>query len=404
MDPAPPPPPAPSPPSPPATPAPRRFDSVLYCLKVFLSVRIGLFLLGLLAVALIPANEGLTVPGWAPGSPAEPWHGLFTAWERWDALWFLRIADSGYSPGDGSAAFFPLYPLLVRGVSSLIGGHPLAAALIVSNLCYLGGLVVVHALTEHEWGRRMADKTVLYMAIFPTAFFYVAPFSESLFLVTSVAALLAARRDHWGPAAAAGALAAATRSIGVLLVLPLLLEAVSRWREDRAVPALARRAALALGPGLGTFAYLWFWKRTTGNFWEPLTSQGGWERELQPFWLSLVDGTRAALDFIGTYSAGYHQVDLILVAVALAAAAWVVRKARLTYSVYTVASLLMPLSLVYGGRPFMSLPRFVLPLFPLFWALARFGERFKAHDLVVAVSAAGLGILTVLFCNWYFIF
>ncbi|MEA2499705.1 MAG: hypothetical protein QOH26_2110, partial [Actinomycetota bacterium] len=74
------------------------------------------------------------------------------------------------------------------------------------------------------------------------------------------------------------------------------------------------------------------------------------------------------------------------------------------YVVYTLAALLMPLSLIFEGRAFMSMPRFVLPLFPLFWALSRFAERFRAHDLVVAVSAAGLGVMTVLFVNWYFVF
>ncbi|MEA2497706.1 MAG: hypothetical protein QOH26_111, partial [Actinomycetota bacterium] len=173
------------------------WDGVRYCLKVFISVRVGLFLLGLLAVALLPANDAPSVPGWNPSDLTPGWHNLFTAWERWDALWFLRIATDGYAAADGSAAFFPLYPLLVRGLSTVLGGHPLAAALIVSNLSYAGGLIVVYLLTAHEWTRDTARRTVLYMALFPTAFFFVAPYSESLFLFLSVSCLYAARRERW---------------------------------------------------------------------------------------------------------------------------------------------------------------------------------------------------------------
>jgi hypothetical protein len=67
-------------------------------------------------------------------------------------------------------------------------------------------------------------------------------------------------------------------------------------------------------------------------------------------------------------------------------------------------SLLLPLTLAFDGRPLLSLPRFVVVVFPLFWALARLAERWRVHDAVVATSAAGLGLLSVLFVNWYYIF
>ncbi len=80
---------------------------------VFLSMRGALTLLALLAVALLPPEDGRAVD---PG-----WQNLLDAWQRWDADWFLRIAGEGYDPGNGSAAFFPLYPLLVRAVAAPFG-------------------------------------------------------------------------------------------------------------------------------------------------------------------------------------------------------------------------------------------------------------------------------------------
>lgn len=377
--------------------------AISYCLRVFICVRLGLFLLGLVSVALFPMNDVPSVPGWTI-LPSEGWHNLFTAWERWDALWFLRIATDGYAAEDGSAAFFPLYPLLIRGLSPFIGGHPLAAALIISNACFFAGLVVLHLVSEEEYDRPFARKTVLYMAIFPTAFFYVAPYTESLFLLLSCSCFLFVRRDRWAAAGLMGALAAATRSIGILLVLPLLVEAFKRRRPGERSWSLVARVAWSLSVGAGTLAYLLFWAMASGNFWAPLTSQGGWARELSPFWASIGSGTKEALRSLGTYPAGYHQLDWLMVMVALVAAVWVARRARLVYVVYTLPSLLIPLSLIFGGRPFMSLPRFLLPLFPLFWALARFAERFRAHELVIGVSAAGLGVMTALFVTWYFVF
>ncbi len=80
-----------------------------YVAGVFLSVRVGLFVVALAGVALLPGLKSVGVPGWpAPPPPADlGWHNLFVAWERFDALWFLRIATAGYAAGDGTAVFSP---------------------------------------------------------------------------------------------------------------------------------------------------------------------------------------------------------------------------------------------------------------------------------------------------------
>src|SRR5207249_1898103 len=187
------------------------------------------FVLALVATALLPpAHEfskgvnqpvpgPVTVPGWPAHETTPGIHNLFTSWERFDGLWFLRIATKGYVNGDGSAAFFPLYPLAIRAVSFLIGGHPFAASLIVSNLAFLAALLVLYFLTSSELSQSAARKAVMYISVFPTAFFFLAPYSESLFLLLSVSSFWAARRRKWPLAALLGALAAATRSLGILI-------------------------------------------------------------------------------------------------------------------------------------------------------------------------------------------
>jgi hypothetical protein len=377
--------------------------AIRYCLGVFIWVRVGLAILALVAVAVLPPLDPVGAPGW-PAPPLVPgWHNLVTAWERFDALWFLRVASGGYVDGDGSAAFLPLYPMLIRGFSFVLGGHPLAAALLVSHAAFFGALVVFYLLTDSEYDEATARRAVLYLALFPTAFFFFAPYSESLFLLLAVSSLAAARRGRWAVAGVAGALASATRSVGVLLPLPLAVEAFHRWRERRENPLgpLLWSAAAALGTGL----YLFFWFRKTGDWLAPLHQQAIWLRQTALPWETFAAGTREAFRWPGVYPGGYHLLDWLVVVPAVVAAIWLTARARPIYSAYVWASLLAPLVLVFPGRPFMSLPRFLLTMFPLFWVpaiLAR--QRRWVHEIVVAVSAAGLGLMTVLFADWYYVF
>jgi hypothetical protein len=370
-------------------------------------VRAGLAVVALVGVALIPPNKPAGVPGWPAPALTPGWHNIVTAWERWDALWLLRIAAHGYAKGDGSAAFFPLYPLLVRGLSATLGGHPLAAALIISNVAFGAALVVFYLLTVHELDRDTARRAVVYLAVFPAAFFLVAPYTEPLFLLLALVAFYSARRGRWVAAAIAAALAAATRSVGLLLVLPLAVEAV---RQARSIPHRERLRRLTWSLAcagcalIGTAAYLAYWRTASGNWLAPFHEQNHWLRQPSAPWNSVASATTLAFRYVGSYPGGYHELDWLIVVVVLAAALWVAVRLPLPYGVYTWASLLVPLSFIFTSRPLMSLPRLALPIFPIYWALARFGRRWGAHEAVVACSAALLGVMTVLFVNWYWVF
>ncbi|HZP89618.1 MAG TPA: hypothetical protein VFC04_01330 [Actinomycetota bacterium] len=380
---------------------------LLYTLKVFAAVRAGLFVLGLASVALVPLVPPLrpvSVPGWPAHPVPDPgWQNLFTAWERFDGLWFLRIAAEGYRSADGSAAFFPLYPLLARAVSFVIGGHPFAASLIVSNAAFAGGLCVLYLLTATERSEPVARTTVLFLAVFPTSFFFFAPYSESLFLLLCVTAFWGARTRRWVVAGIAGALAALTRNVGVVLAAALALEAVHQRVEHRGslVPGLAA----AVVTGLGTLAYLAYWDIRVGDWLAPVHQQANWERVATWPWTTLATGTRDAFRYVGNANGGYWLLDWLVVVPVLVASAIALFRLRPSYGLYLWGSLLVPLSFVFRDRPLMSMPRFVLPLFPAFWVLAEASERGRLpRTVVVGVGAAGLGLLTLLFVNWYYIF
>ncbi len=287
-------------------------EAMGYCALVFLGLRLLMFAIGLVSVAAIPPIEPVGVPGWPAHPIPDPgWQNLFTAWERFDALWFLRIADSGYGLADGSAAFFPLYPLSIRAVSLLVFGHPFGASLLVSNAAFYGALVMTYLLTAMELGERRARTTVVLLAFFPTSYFFLMPYSESLFLLLVVTAFWGARRGRWAIAGSAGALAALTRGVGLVLVPALAIEALHRRAEGRgrAWPGLIAAAAT----GLGTLTYLGWWQLRDGDWLAPLTRQENWERVFSWPWMTLWNGTRIAFRYVGNTNGGYWLADWLIV-------------------------------------------------------------------------------------------
>jgi hypothetical protein len=383
----------------------RTREAIRYALTVFIVVRVALFLLGLMTVVVVPPITPVDVPGWPAGPLPDPGvHNVFTAWERFDALWFLRIADGGYVDGDGSAAFFPLFPMIVRAVSWSIGGHPFAAAMLVSNVAFAAALCILYLFTAEERSDETARRTVLLLGAGPASLFFYAPYTEPLFLVLALLAFRAARRGSWALAGGAAALAGATRSVGILVAGAIAVEAFQQRFEGRR-GSLVRGLAAAVVGTLGLAAYLFYWQLKGDDWLAPLHQQATWQREFQPPWETLSDATVRAFGYLGQLNGGYWLIDWLLVVPILAAAVYVVARYRLAYAFYVVAGLLVPLSYVFEPRPLMSMPRFVLPLFPAFWALADISRRLRIpRTVLVGVSAALLGVLTLLFVNWYYIF
>ncbi|HTA13930.1 MAG TPA: mannosyltransferase family protein, partial [Solirubrobacteraceae bacterium] len=177
---------------------------------------------------------------------------------RWDAAWYLVIAHYGYRPELGSltasrTAFFPLYPLGVRALGGL-GLAPVIAGVALSVAAFAVGLYCLHRLTALEASRlrlsaggEIARLTVLLSAFAPMAFYFSAAYSESLYLALSVGLFLCARRGQWGSAAMLGALASATRSNGVVLIVPMAMLYLYGPREDRAPDRLLGEALLIPG-------------------------------------------------------------------------------------------------------------------------------------------------------------
>jgi hypothetical protein len=321
---------------------------------------------------------------------------------RWDAVWYLRVADSGYGGSEARAAFFPLYPLLVRGLATPAGASPAAlliAAYAIALAAFLVALTLLHRLVTLELGRPLARPAMLLLAVFPAALYFGAPYAESLFLALSVGAFYAARTGRWAWAGAAAGAAAATRNSGVLLMVPLLM---LWWGSSR--PDLRDAAWLLLAP-LGLAAFALYLGLAEGDALRFVHAHEAWHRELSWPLAGVWEGLRAALDAPGDPHR-IAAINLVLFASLVfgaLACVGVFRRLPLAYGVWVAISLALPLSEPVEPQPLMSLPRFLAVLFPIFMWLALWSEERRVTDRVVAVSSMGLGLFTAWFASWHWI-
>ncbi len=382
------------------------WPALRYCAIVYLVVRIGLWALAAAAWGLTDEPGSIT-PNRTTQVLTNGWHNAFTGWYKWDALWFVQIAQHGYSQQNASAAFFPGYPLLIRAVGYLCFGHLVIAAYVVSNAALLAALVVLYRLTCREHGAETARRAVLYLAIFPTAFFLFDAYSEALFLLCAVAALSFARSGRWMWAGIAGAAATFTRSFGVVLVLALAVEAVQQALEERRAGApgqhlrttLVGRLGCSLLPLAGVGSYLLYWQLRFHDWYTPIRVENtNWDRSFSPPWLTLWRGLDLAWRYAFVGDTGWLTFDFLMVALGLLLAIWVAARERPVYAVYTLGTIVFFLSEAWSGRPLTSDPRYLLSLFPLVWPLARWGRRAGVHEAIVALSAASLAIV-----GWVFL-
>ena len=147
---------------------------------------------------------------------------LLGPWQRFDALHYTRIAAEGYAHPEDSV-FPPIYPLLIRALGGLFGGSHtthMAAGIFISNVALLGLLILLHKVGSELLGPDHAPRLLLYFVLFPAGFFLFAPYSESLFLLLTLASLWLGFNDRLEWAGVLGLLAALTRLTGWVLIVP----------------------------------------------------------------------------------------------------------------------------------------------------------------------------------------
>lgn len=352
----------------------------------FAVTRFAVIVIAELAAAVIGQRAGTHVE--------ESRHILLAVWGHWDAVHYIDIATIGYHGTD--MAFFPLYPILVAGLGVLVGNH-LIAGLVISNVAFFFALLYLYKLVEHEFERPVARRAIFYISIFPTAIFFSAVYTESLFLFLTVASFYYMRERRWWAAGAIGFFAALTRVEGLLLTVPFIIEWFLAYRSHL-VPMLARLVPIVLIPiGLGCYmAYLWVLNGDPLYF---SHVQIHWHRHLAAPWTSVIHSIHSIATAAQAQTVANQLLELSFTALMIAVLIAGFRRLRASYIAYMTLSILVPMS----TSSLMSMPRFALVLFPMFVIFGLWGKRPSANNAIVAFSLPLLGLFTVLFADWYWV-
>lgn len=310
-----------------------------------------------------------------------------------DVNWYRGIAENGYEkiPFNTDAphnwAFFPLFPLVWRLASNVTGEFVLIG-MALSHIFFLLALVLVHKTAlAFNFDRRVADRSIFYLAVFPTSFFFSLPLTESLFLMLTVGSLYGAKRGRWWTACALAALASATRVTGVLL-LPAL--AALYWQTYGR--AWRRGEVLSLGVApLGLLSFMGYLYTITGD---PLAFKHilvTWGRSTGLFLIPLFEYLQRPLLVAVPWD--FRLINFAAATTALVCGVLLLKWRQWALAVYTLASVIVALSSLI----LQSQARYAMVLFPMFIVLAIAGERPRVDETIRAVSLALLCLMTALF-------
>jgi len=327
---------------------------------------------------------------------------LITQLATWDGDFYVGIAEHGY-PTDPAAmgplhiahqneiAFFPLYPMLVRAADFVLPGGQTSAGLAVAWLCGAAATALIWLLARRVADEPMATRAAMLFCFFPGSVVLSLAYSEALMIALSAACLLCLLDRRWLLAGLLAALATATRSSAVALLLPAAWAAAVAIKRDREWRALV---APALAP-LGAVSFLTYLRIHTGSW-------GAWFEVEQKGWGEHVDFGRQSLINLAHFA--HHplrdpRLSLVGMGTIFTVAALVVMWRRglpATLVLYTLSVL----GLCLASKTLGLRPRFVLTAFPLFIPLAG-ALRGTTWQATLALCAAGLGLLATLYTLRY---
>lgn len=326
---------------------------------------------------------------------------LLGPWQRFDALRYLRIARQGYAEVQDSV-FPPLFPLAIRAAGSPFrlfmpaGQANLLGAILVANSAMIAAFALLYRVAAAESDDpATATRTLLYLAVFPVGFFWLAPYTESLFLLLALASLWAGRRGRFWLAGVLGLLAALTRLTGWGLVVPLAYEYARQrglWRNWRRLDTAAPACLL---PGMGLLLFL------AGRAWLGLPPIAAvyWEFWYQTTSFPGVDVLRVIEWIIQGQARFTFVFDLFCLLFLIATTILVFRRLGLTYGLYSVMMLFFMLLPTSEFKPLFSFSRYTLAFFPNFIVLAQAGRNPWVNRLVLYPSF----VLYLYFSGQFFI-
>ncbi len=367
------------------------------------AIRVGFWLAAVVALLWTPVHHDIA------HFPADGPHLslVFNTFAQWDSGWFIRIAEHGYDVKQ-SSAFFPLYPLVVRGLAEVLGSTVIAGVLVSLAAAGLAA-IAVFKIAQRLVGEAVASDSVLLLALFPLAFVFTAVYSDALFLALAGWSFWAALRRQALLASLLGGLAVATRPTGLAL-LPALL--VLLWpREWTLRSTLQPLALICIPAALAAYAlYLHFHFHDAGAFYH--SQNVFWLREtprlgpLQGAWEALHTAEQGAAELVrhlpadAGYPGGFEKAQQrsawnvlqLLVLLAAAGLTWLAwKRLGVAFGLYSIAVIAIILSTPAAVVPLVSVPRLLIADFPVFIALATVVATRPRLRLGIIIGFAAIG-------------
>ncbi|HEY6407669.1 MAG TPA: mannosyltransferase family protein, partial [Ktedonobacteraceae bacterium] len=337
---------------------------------------------------------------------------IWNSWHHWDTGHYLIIATRGYDVYYRTA-FFPLYPLLERAMMVFTFNNAFLAGLLISNIAGLVMLMALYRLVKQDFDQERALRTVLYLSVFPTAFFFAAAYNESLFLCLSLLSFYEMRHGRWWLAGLFGFLASLTRSVGLLLLLPFCYEYL-RQRQFRLKAIRFDVVSGALIPaGIVVFAIYCYYRFNDALAFSH--AQLYWNHRLQAPWYAAYISERVIrthggfLNFYVLRNLLDFLPDVLFLAliVGIFIGPWKFSRDLWAYGFYAVALYIFFQLFPVGGTglfPLQSVSRYLLEVFPVFIVLAGVGIKSRTFNMsYVMVSGAILFFLLTQFLTGHWV-
>ena len=326
-------------------------------------------------------------------------------WYRWDTTHYLEIADFGYDFNFMNTAWPPLYPFLIKITDSLFS-PTILAALIVSNIFFILGLEVFYLLTKEVFSEKMSKDSIFYLIFFPTSFFFVAGYSESIFLFLSIAVFIFLRRKKWLFAGFFCFLATITRVQGLILAIPILYELILEFKVNGNFKIFIFNSISSLyAPfSYGLFSlYVYFGLRYDWP-WESLSEN--WYLHFGFPWDGLIGNIQLLLGKSIENDLSPDLVKLLNLIIAILAIIILFKlrkKIPASISIYGWIMLFVAIGKLDDNNELVSVIRYVLTIFPIFWGFALLIKQKYLKLTYFAVSIVLQIILLVYFYWWYWV-
>jgi hypothetical protein len=314
-----------------------------------------------------------------------------------DVNWYIGIAEHGYEHMPFNAdvprnwAFFPLFPLLLH-LAAFVTGEFAITGMVLSHLFFLVALFLLHRLALlFGLSADDADRSLFYLAVFPTSYFFSLPLPESLFLMLTIASFYFAKSERWWLAGLSGALASATRTTGVLL-LPAL--AVLYWEKYRPLGSLRgwrkEGLALLLVPA-GLLSFMIYLHVITGNALAFKGAMAAWGRKAGFFFSPLLEYLGHPAEVAAHWD--FRLLNFSAVAIALACGIVLLKRRQFALAAYTLLAVLVALS----SALLQSQARYAMVVFPVFMTLAMAGRHAKIDQVIRTVFLVLFALMSALF-------